>query len=105
MKKGKEPMRTFGDLMQFFGAKTDDKKPPAGQRRKNRVRSVVQPYPMPGGRSGDVARHAGRRECRRHESRIAAARGTACAAAGGTRIAKPGEPSPEPQTPPADEGQ
>jgi uncharacterized protein len=28
MKKGKEPMRTFGDLMQFFEAKTEDKKPP-----------------------------------------------------------------------------
>jgi uncharacterized protein len=28
MKKGKEPMRTFGDLMQFFETKTDDKKPP-----------------------------------------------------------------------------
>ena len=28
MKKGKEPMRTFGDLMQFFEAKDDDKKPP-----------------------------------------------------------------------------
>jgi len=27
MKKGKEPMRTFGDLMQFFEAATDDKKP------------------------------------------------------------------------------
>ncbi len=28
MKKGKAPMRTFGDLMQFFGAKEEKKKPP-----------------------------------------------------------------------------
>ena len=28
MKKGKEPMRTFGDLMQFFGANDGRKKPP-----------------------------------------------------------------------------
>jgi uncharacterized protein len=28
MKKGKEPMRTFGDLMQFFGANDEKKKPP-----------------------------------------------------------------------------
>lgn len=36
MKKGKEPMRTFGDLMQFFEAKTDDKKPPKkGQKPKD----------------------------------------------------------------------
>ena len=34
MKKGKEPMRTFGDLMQFFGAKTDDKKPPAPNKQE-----------------------------------------------------------------------
>ena len=32
MKKGKEPMRTFGDLMQFFEAKTDDKKPPVAEQ-------------------------------------------------------------------------
>ena len=34
MKKGKEPMRTFGDLMQFFEAKTDDKKPPAAKKKE-----------------------------------------------------------------------
>jgi uncharacterized protein len=36
MKKGKEPMRTFGDLMQFFEAKTEDTKPPqAGKKRRD----------------------------------------------------------------------
>ena len=35
MKKGKEPMRTFGDLMQFFGAKTDDQKPPAKDKKEH----------------------------------------------------------------------
>jgi len=34
MKKGKEPMRTFGDLMQFFVAKTDDKKPPVQNKKE-----------------------------------------------------------------------
>jgi hypothetical protein len=38
MKKGKEPMRTFGDLMQFFGSKTDDQKPPV-QNEKERETS------------------------------------------------------------------
>ena len=33
MKKGKEPMRTFGDLMQFFEVATDDKKPPRPDRK------------------------------------------------------------------------
>jgi uncharacterized protein len=28
MKKGKEPMRTFGDLMQFFGGDSEKKRPP-----------------------------------------------------------------------------
>ena len=36
MKKGKEPMRTFGDLMQFFETKTDDKKPPVEQEERVR---------------------------------------------------------------------
>jgi hypothetical protein len=26
MKEGKEPMRTFGDLLQFMSAKTDERK-------------------------------------------------------------------------------
>jgi len=34
MKKGKEPMRTFGDLMQFFVTKTDDKKPPVQNKKE-----------------------------------------------------------------------
>ena len=34
MKKGKEPMRTFGDLMQFFETKTDDKKPPVEGKKE-----------------------------------------------------------------------
>jgi uncharacterized protein len=33
MKKGKEPMRTFGDLMQFF-SKDDEKKPPEKEAKK-----------------------------------------------------------------------
>ena len=43
MKKGKEPMRTFGDLMQFFEAKTDDKKPPCARRTRSRARSEARP--------------------------------------------------------------
>ena len=34
MKKGKEPMRTFGDLMQFFVAETDEKDPPLPKRKE-----------------------------------------------------------------------
>jgi hypothetical protein len=34
MKKGKEPMRTFGDLMQFFETKTEDKKPPVPNQKE-----------------------------------------------------------------------
>ena len=34
MKKGKEPMRTFGDLMQFFGATDEKKKPPEKESKK-----------------------------------------------------------------------
>ena len=41
MKKGKEPMRTFGDLMQFFGGKTEEQKPPVRIKpaRRRRARS------------------------------------------------------------------
>jgi protein Tex len=41
MKKGKEPMRTFGDLMQFFEAKTDEKKP---QKSKSNKPSPSPPH-------------------------------------------------------------
>jgi len=46
MKKGKEPMRTFGDLMQFFVAKTDDKERPR-RIRSNRASSRPRPQRMP----------------------------------------------------------
>ena len=40
MKKGKEPMRTFGDLMQFFESKTDDQKPPAPNKTEQDEKRV-----------------------------------------------------------------
>ena len=53
MKKGKEPMRTFGDLMQFFGTKPDEPKPPpdSGKRRDrkgegNREEPLEQQTPV-----------------------------------------------------------
>lgn len=41
MKKGKEPMRTFGDLMQFFVTKTDDKKPPIQNKKEPGEKSTM----------------------------------------------------------------
>ena len=34
MKKGKEPMRTFGDLMQFFEGAGSEQKPPTRAKLK-----------------------------------------------------------------------
>ena len=104
MKKGKEPMRTFGDLMQFFGAATDDKKPPAQDDRERRKKQhdkreqdereqVEKPGPAvtdaPAAETMPESGPAARREPRRCEPRLAA-RGAALARASGTRIAHPG---------------
>ena len=64
MKKGKEPMRTFGDLMQFFGSKTDDKKPPARAGR-SRARSADRPQRMLPADADARRSRRGRARCRR----------------------------------------
>ena len=46
MKKGKEPMRTFGDLMQFFGGKDDEKKKPRKRRPNKEARSRGRSRPI-----------------------------------------------------------
>ena len=58
MKKGKEPMRTFGDLMQFFGTKTRQK-PPAEQPAESKQRAkheAGRAAGRDGGPGGDGAR-------------------------------------------------
>jgi len=53
MKKGKEPMRTFGDLMQFFGdksgSKSDDKKPPAKGPKERKEKPGHEAFDPPAG--------------------------------------------------------
>jgi uncharacterized protein len=110
MKKGKEPMRTFGDLMQFFGAATEDKKPPARDPRdqdkkeqdKERTPAATD-APASESSPGPVA------------VKDAAADSATLASpppapplppeSAESVASAPGGPSPEPQTPPADEGQ
>jgi hypothetical protein len=43
MKAGKEPMRTFGDLMQFFQQKPSDEKsqPPTVQEEPSAVKDIT----------------------------------------------------------------
>jgi hypothetical protein len=47
MKKGKEPMRTFGDLMQFFEVATDDKKPSRPDRKGQAFADHDHEYVVP----------------------------------------------------------
>ncbi len=105
MKKGKEPMRTFGDLMQFFGAKADEQKPPVQKERKEDQKQAPSATEAP---------------------TVLAAAESAMPVAGpadGENLQSPppapspspesaqsvspsqGEPLPEPQTPSADEAQ
>jgi uncharacterized protein len=118
MKKGKEPMRTFGDLMQFFEATTDDKKPP--------VHGEKEQGPKKQGQKAHVAKEQGKQP-------TAGVTETAAAEAAAESVSPvertlddanlgsppttplspvpaesvsstPGGPSSGPQTPPADEG-
>ena len=124
MKKGKEPMRTFGDLMQFFGAAPDDKKPP---RRAKRSRAEKRTPPAEAPRCGRNRPLAGPTEGvgrGRHAAEAAAepavpVEGNVVDANLGSPPATPLSPVPaesvsptpggslslaEPQTPPADPG-
>ena len=111
MKKGKEPMRTFGDLMQFFGAAAEDEKPPArnpsGPGREGAGREASPGRDgcsggpstgLPPPKGSSVMRTAGslRSTSPALRSRLSPP---------GSVSPAPGEPSPEPQTPPADESQ
>jgi len=113
MKKGKEPMRTFGDLMQFFEAKPDDKKPPAPSKREQDEKQHPPAADAPGIEAAmeSVAQANGEPTAPVDRNVVDAKLSsppsppplppepTASVAP------LPGEPSPEPQTPPADEGQ
>ncbi len=126
MKKGKEPMRTFGDLMQFFGAKTDDQKPPAkdkkehderecdkrehdeqeqGQQQEQGKKSVPIANDAPAAEA--VADSAAPRDANFLDANLGSAPPAPPLSPEPAESVSPaaGGPSPEPQTPPADEGQ
>jgi hypothetical protein len=112
MKKGKEPMRTFGDLMQFFEAKTDSKKPSPPNKREHgdkRAPAVADASP---------AEAAPEPTAQAAEFAVPAAGNPVEVNLGPPPPAPPpspepvlsvppppGEPSPESQTPSPDEGQ
>jgi uncharacterized protein len=106
MKKGKEPMRTFGDLMQFFGAKPDEKKPPAPSKREqgeNRGPAAADLPPADTAAEPAVPMMDGDPVDANREAPPPA---TPLSPQPAESVAPPlGEPSPEPQTPPLDEGQ
>ncbi|MEI8373037.1 MAG: Tex-like N-terminal domain-containing protein [Planctomycetota bacterium] len=105
MKKGKEPMRTFGDLMQFFVTKTDDKKPPV----QNKKEQGEKPSPA----AIDVSAHEAVTESVAEVKVPAVVANletppfTASASPESAESGSPtqGELSSEPPAPPADEGQ
>jgi hypothetical protein len=105
MKKGKEPMRTFGDLMQFFGAKPDDKKPPAPSKREpgeNRGPAVADVPPAETAAEPAMPMDGNLVDVNRETLPPATPLSPQPAE---SAAPPPGEPSPEPQTPPIDEGQ
>ncbi|MGO9108595.1 MAG: Tex-like N-terminal domain-containing protein [Thermoguttaceae bacterium] len=118
MKKGKEPMRTFGDLMQFFEAKTDDKKPSAPNKKGQGEKRAPAVTDAPSAEIatdpvvpeiGSAAPEVGA-TVPEGGSLIDVNLGTQSPAPPfsleqrGLLPPVPGEPSPVPQTPPADEG-
>ncbi len=113
MKKGKEPMRTFGDLMQFFGAKTDEQKPPANgnqqqdkkeEQGEKRTPAVTDASAAPGS-TESAAPPSGPSAPVFSPEPAAMAPGPATPPSPEPALPVQGEPSPEPQTPPANEGQ
>jgi len=104
MKKGKEPMRTFGDLMQFFGAKPDDKKTPAsGRKEQGETRDpAVTDVPAAEASTESVVPVDGNVV----DADLGLPRPPIPLSpeAAESVVPPPGGPPPEPQTPPADEG-
>jgi hypothetical protein len=105
MKKGKEPMRTFGDLMQFFETKTDDKKPPAAKKKEQGEKHGPAPVDSPAPEAtADAAKPADGNVA---DTNVASPPPAVPSAPEPAEAVAPvsGGPSPEPPTPPAAEGQ
>ena len=105
MKKGKEPMRTFGDLMQFFVTKTDDKKPPVQNKKEQGEKSSPTAIDVSAAKAmtESAAKVNMPIVVENLESPPFATPVSPEPAESGSPIQ--GELSSEPQTPPADEGQ
>ncbi len=106
MKKGKEPMRTFGDLMQFFESKTDSKKPSAPNKKEHGQKRTPAESDVPPAEAAPepvATAAAGLAETNAGLPPPAPAPPPPPEPAGSVSPAPP-EPSPELQTPSPDEG-